>query len=357
MEISEKDINALKNKKDIIILGIESSCDETSISVVKNGTDVLSNIVASQIDIHKLYGGVVPEIASRNHVNALIPSLDDALKTANIKLIDIDAIAVTYGAGLVGALLVGLNFAKGLSFALNKPLIPINHIGGHICSNFITYKDFTPPFVCLITSGGHTAIIIQHSYNEQTLLGQTKDDAVGECFDKVARVLGISYPGGPNVDKLATLGKNNIIFTKHNVLANTYDSSFSGLKTAVINYVHTKKMKNEEININDVCASFQSQALDGLIEKTIKACLEYKIYKIALAGGVAGNSYLRRTISSLAKEHNIEVYLPQLSLCGDNAAMIASAGYYKLKFGNIKNDLSINAEPSLKITNKSIITN
>ena len=350
-DMKEK-INNLKNKEKVIILGIESSCDETSAAIVENGTKVLSNVVASQIDIHAKYGGVVPEIASRNHIEAIVPVLDEALEKAGVTLKDIDAIAVTYGAGLVGALLVGLNFAKGLAYSLNIPLIPTNHIAGHICANFIEYPELKPPFACLIVSGGHTAIVVQKIYSEHILLGKTQDDALGECFDKVARVLGLEYPGGPKVDKLAQNGQNNIVFRKHNALADSYDVSFSGLKTAVVNYVHTLNQKGEKVNKEDVCASFSHEAIDELVEKTIRGAKEHKCLKIALAGGVAGNSYLRKAMTEKAKEHGISVFYPPLPLCGDNAGMIASAGYFKLKYSDFESDLSIDAQPSLPIDDK-----
>lgn len=351
-------IEFLKHKDKVIILGVESSCDETSIAIVENGTKLLANVVASQIDIHAKYGGVVPEIASRNHIEALIPALDEALKIAGLKITDIDAIAATYGAGLVGALLVGLNFAKALAYSLEIPLIPTNHIAGHICANFIEYPELKPPFTCLIVSGGHTAIVVQKDYVEHKLLGQTQDDALGECFDKVARVLGLEYPGGPKVDKLARTGQNNIVFRNHNALSSSFDVSFSGLKTAVVNYVHNIKQKGEELKVNDICASFSHQAIDELVEKTIRGAIENNCDKIALAGGVAGNSYLREKMQESASQVGINVYYPPLSLCGDNAGMIASAGYFKLKYSQITPDLSIDAQPSLPIDeNKSFLAN
>lgn len=357
-EEMRKKLEALKTKERVLILGVESSCDETSVAIVENGVKVLSNVVASQIDIHAKYGGVVPEIASRNHIEAIIPVIDEAIEKAGIKLSDIDAVAGTYGAGLVGALLVGLNFAKALAYSLNVPFIPTNHIAGHICANFIEYPDLKPPFACLIVSGGHTAIVIQKDYASHKLLGQTQDDAIGECFDKVARVLGLEYPGGPKVDKLAQNGQNNIIFRNHNALSNSYDVSFSGLKTAVVNYVHNLTQKGEKINIEDICASFSEQALNELIDKTIKGAIENGCEKIALAGGVAGNSYLRNTMKERAKQNGIEVYYPPLSLCGDNAGMIASAGYFKAKYSTINPDLSLDACSNLPIDeNKSFLSN
>lgn len=353
-----KKLELLKTKERVLILGVESSCDETSVAVVENGVKVLSNVVASQIDIHAKYGGVVPEIASRNHIEAIIPVIDEAIEKAGVKFSDIDAVAGTYGAGLVGALLVGLNFAKALAYSLNVPFIPTNHIAGHICANFIEHPELEPPFACLIVSGGHTAIVIQKDYASHKLLGQTQDDAVGECFDKVARVLGLEYPGGPKVDRLAQNGQNNIVFRNHNAFANSYDVSFSGLKTAVVNYVHNLKQKGETINVEDICASFSHQALDELIEKTIRGAIENGCDKIALAGGVAGNSYLRAIMKARAKERGIAVYYPPLSLCGDNAGMIASAGYFKAKYSQIIPDLSLDACSNLPIDeNKSFLSN
>ncbi len=359
MSIEEKmkeKVQLLKQKDSVLILGIESSCDETSVSVVRNGQEVLSNVVSSQIDIHAEYGGVVPEIASRNHIINIDYVYNKALKDANITASEIDAVAVTYGPGLVGALLVGLNFAKGLAYGLDVPLIPVNHIAGHICANFIDFKDLKPPFVCLIVSGGHTAIVLQETYTTHKLFGSTLDDAVGESFDKVARIMGLKYPGGPQVDRLAKEGKNNIVFCKSHTFDNPYDVSYSGLKTAVINYVHNCTQKGESYNISDVCASFESQAFDELINKTIKASLESGVNKIALAGGVAANSYLRENMTKLAGQKGIKVYYPSMSLCGDNAAMIASAGFYKLKYSDFDCDLTINAQPTLPLdTSKSFL--
>ena len=317
---------------------------------------MLSNVVSTQIPIHAQYGGVVPEIASRNHINNISFVYKQALADAGICEKDIDAVAVTYGPGLVGALLVGLNYAKGLAYGLGVPLIPVNHIAGHICANFIDFPELKPPFVCLIVSGGHTAIVLQKSYAEHELFGSTLDDAVGESFDKVARVLGLKYPGGPMVDKLAKDGQNNITFCKSHNFDNYFDCSYSGLKTAVINYVNHCKQKNEEYNINDVCKSFECQAFDDLIEKTITACKQSGQNKIALAGGVAANSYLREQITLRAEKENIKVYFPQMSLCGDNAAMIASAGFFKLKYGDVKSNISINAQPTIPLdSNKSFL--
>lgn len=306
-------------KKDIYILGIESSCDETSVSVVKNGRDVLSNVINSQIEIHKRFGGVVPEIASRNHVEAISTVTKEALQIAGIPFNDIDAVACTYGPGLVGALLVGVAYAKALSYALKKPLIGVNHIHGHIAANYIEHKELEPPFLSMIISGGHTHLVHVKDYTEFEILGHTRDDAVGEAFDKVARVIGLEYPGGPKIDKLAKEGEPNI------ELPHTYfdnlDFSFSGIKTAVLNMYH----KNPNINKQDICASFEKAVTDMLITNTKKAIKELSIKKVVLAGGVSANSYIRERFKNLEKEENVVAYYPRLELCTDNAAMIASA--------------------------------
>ena len=308
--------------KDIIILGIESSCDETSVAVVKNGREVLSNVINTQISIHELYGGVVPEIASRNHVQNISPVMKEAIKEANIKIEDVDAIACTYGPGLVGALLVGVSYAKALSYAANKPLIGVNHIQGHIAANYITYKDLKPPFLTLLISGGNTQLVLVKDYTEFEILGKTKDDAVGEAFDKIARVIGLGYPGGPKMDKLAQEGTPNIELPKVHV--DGLNFSFSGLKTAIINLHH----KTPDINKADLAASFEKDVAEILLENTKKAVKQTNIRKIALAGGVSANSYIRKAFKELEEKEQIQVYYPELKLCTDNAAMIASAGYY-----------------------------
>ena len=328
--------------KDTIILGIESSCDETSVAVVKNGREVLSNVINTQISIHELYGGVVPEIASRNHVENISPVMKEALKQANVTLDDIDGIACTYGPGLVGALLVGVAYAKALSYASGKPLIATNHIEGHIAANYITYKELKPPFLTLLISGGNTQLVLVKDYTRFEILGKTRDDAVGEAFDKVARVIGLGYPGGPKMDKLAKVGTPNIELPKVHV--DGLDFSFSGLKTAVINLHH----KMPDINKADLAASFEKNVAEILIENTKKAIKETGITKIALAGGVSANSYIREEFSKLQDEKDIEVYYPELKLCTDNAAMIASAGYYNFIKGNTS-DLTLNAVPNLKL--------
>lgn len=328
--------------KDVIILGIESSCDETSVSVVKNGREVLSNVINTQISIHELYGGVVPEIASRNHVENISPVMKEALKEANIKMDDIDAVACTYGPGLVGALLVGISYAKALSYAANKPLIGVNHIQGHIAANYITYKDLKPPFLTLLISGGNTQLVLVKDYTEFEILGKTKDDAVGEAFDKIARVIGLGYPGGPKMDKLAKEGTPNIELPKVHVEGLNF--SFSGLKTAIINLHH----KNPNINKADLAASFEKDVAEILLKNTKMAVKETKINKIALAGGVSANSYIRKAFKELKEKENIQVYYPELKLCTDNAAMIASAGYYNYLKDNFS-DLNLNAVPNLKL--------
>ena len=321
-------------KKDIYVLGIESSCDETSMSIVKNGRDVVSLVISSQIDIHKLYGGVVPEIASRNHVLALSGVFEETLKKANMTMSDIDAIAVTYGAGLLGALIVGVNFAKGLAFSYNKPLVAVNHIEGHIAANYISHKELEPPFACLIVSGGHTALVKMEDYVTRKLYGSTTDDAVGEAFDKVARELGLEYPGGPNVQKWAEKGQENIRFVvKPHEKFNGYNFSYSGLKTAVINYIHNRKQKGEEVSIADVCASFQAEAVNQLVSKSIHLLINEKLNKIVISGGVSANKALRTTMDNEANKIKAKVYYPELVLCTDNAAMIASAGYYNFIAG------------------------
>ena len=327
--------------KDIITLGIESSCDETSVAVVKNGREVLSNIINSQIKIHEKFGGVVPEIASRNHIEAISDVTKKALEEANLTFSDIDNIACTYGPGLVGALLVGVSYAKGLSYALNKPLTGTNHIEGHIAGNYISHKELKPPFLCLIISGGHTHLVHISDYDKFEILGRTKDDAIGEAFDKVARVIGLGYPGGPKVDKLAKEGSPNIELPKTHI--DGLDFSFSGIKTAIINLHH----KNPDINKADLCASFEKYVTDILLENTIKAAKTLDIKTIALAGGVSANSYIREQFLNLEKE-GYKVYYPEPVLCTDNAAMIASAGYYRFISG-VTSDLTLNAIPNLKI--------
>jgi len=323
------------------VLGIESSCDETAVSVVKDGRKILSNVINSQIEIHTIYGGVVPEIASRNHIQNISEITKIAVKKAKISLEDIDVIACTYGPGLVGALLVGLSYGKALSYALDKPLVGVNHIEGHIAANYITYKELEPPFLCVMMSGGNTQIVHVKGYTEFEVLGRTKDDAIGEAFDKVARVGGLGYPGGPKIDKMAELGEANIELPKTHI--DGLDFSFSGIKTAIINLHH----KNPNVKKEDLCASFEKQITEMLMEKVNMAIELSKMDKIVLAGGVSANSYIRREFEKL-NEKGIKVYMPDLKLCTDNAAMIASAGYYDYIAGK-RDDLSLNAVPNLKL--------
>jgi N6-L-threonylcarbamoyladenine synthase len=330
-------------EKDIYTLGIESSCDETSVSVVKNGREVLSNVIHSQIDIHKQFGGVVPEIASRNHVDAISTVTKEALEIAGVEFSQIDAICPTYGPGLVGALLVGVAYAKALAYALNKPLVGVNHIQGHIAANYITSKELKPPFLCLVISGGHTHLIHIKDYTEFEILGHTRDDAIGEAFDKVARVIGLEYPGGPKIDKLAKEGKANINLP-HTYFEDSLDFSFSGIKTAILNLHH----KTPDINKADLCASFEKTATDMLLTNTKKALKQLNIKTMALAGGVSANYYIRENFLKMGEEDGIKVYYPEVKLCTDNAAMIASAGYYNFIKGNYS-DLYLNAIPNLKI--------
>lgn len=316
-------------KNDILILGIESSCDETSVSVVKNGREVLSMVTNTQIDIHKLYGGVVPEIASRNHVMNIDTVYTEALVQAGVTIDDIDAIAVTYGAGLLGALIVGVNFAKALAYSTGKPLIAVNHIEGHIAANYIAHEKLEPPFACLIVSGGHTALVEMKSYVERNLIGTTTDDAIGESFDKVARECGLEYPGGPNIQKQAKLGEVNMKFTgmwKEKI--KDFNFSYSGLKTAVINYIHNERQRGNELNIPNICASFQDEAVSQVVSKSIHALKQFGYDKIVLAGGVSANELLRKKMDEEAEKIGAKVYYPPIKLCTDNAAMIASAGYY-----------------------------
>lgn len=329
-------------KEDILTLGIESSCDETSVAVVKNGREILSNIIDTQIPIHEKYGGVVPEIASRNHIEAISRVTKLALKEANVTFEDIDAVTPTYGPGLVGALLVGLSYGKALSFAINKPLVGVNHIQGHIAANYITHKDLKPPFLCVMMSGGNTQLVYVKNYTEFEVLGKTRDDAIGEAFDKVARVVGLGYPGGPKVDKLAKEGNSEAI-TLPKTHFDNLDFSFSGIKTAVINLHH----KTLDINKADLCASFEKTVTEILIENTKKALKQINVKTVVLAGGVSANSYIRNEFLKL-KEKEIEVYMPDLKLCTDNAAMIASAGYYNFVDGK-RDELDLNAVPNLKL--------
>ena len=328
--------------KDVLTLGIESSCDETSVAVIKNGREILSNIIDTQIPIHEKYGGVVPEIASRNHIEAISRVTKLALKEANVELKNIDAITPTYGPGLVGALLVGVSYAKALSYAINKPLVGVNHIQGHIAANYLTYKELKPPFLCLLVSGGNTQIVYVRDYTEFEVLGKTRDDAIGEAFDKVARVVGLDYPGGPKVDKLAKTGTPDIKLPKTH-FENSLDFSFSGIKTAVININHNTK----DINKADLCASFEKTVTEVLIENVRKAIEQTGMKSLAIAGGVSANSYIRSEILKLQND-DLKVYMPDLKLCTDNAAMIGSAGYYNFINGK-RDEFDLNAVPNLKL--------
>lgn len=333
----------------MLILGIESSCDETAAAVVSDGTEVLSNVINSQIEIHKEYGGVVPEIASRNHIKNISAVIDKALSDSGKTISDIDAVAVTYGPGLVGALLVGVSAAKGLAFAAKKPLVPVNHIKGHICANYIENPEFKPPFICLVASGGHSHIVLVKSYSEYETLARTFDDAAGEAFDKVARVMGLGYPGGPKIQKCAEGGNPEAIrFPRVKMGERGFDFSFSGLKTAVINYIHTAEQKGERVNISDVAASFQEAVVDTLSSHLIDCAKLCGVERISLAGGVAANAPLRARVERLARENGMEFNCPRMSLCTDNAAMIACCGYYEFKAGSVA-DLTLNATPSLPI--------
>ena len=335
--------------EDKYILAIESSCEETSAAVVLNGREILSNVIASQISTHEQYGGVVPEVASRMHIEAISGVVEEALLKANITLEKIDAIGVTYGPGLVGALLVGLQFAKGLAFASKKPLVGVNHIEGHICANYIQHKDLKPPFISLVVSGGHTFIVHVKDYGIYEVIGQTRDDAAGEAYDKVARALGLGYPGGPKIDKLAKEGNPKAItFPKANFHEETLDFSFSGVKSAVLNYLNKCNMQNIEINKADVAASFQQAVVDVLKDNVLLTCKKKNIDTIAIAGGVASNSTLRETLINEAGKKGIKVLFPTPILCTDNAAMIGSAAYFNFINGKV-NDLNLNAKPNLKL--------
>ena len=341
---------AVKGRCEIMnILAIESSCDETAAAVVQDGRKVLSNIISSQIEIHKLYGGVVPEIASRKHIEKVIQVVDEALKEASLTMDEIDAVAVTYGPGLVGALLVGVSAAKSIAFAHNKPLIGVHHIEGHISANYIENEELEPPFLCLVVSGGHTNLVIVKDYGEYEVLGKTRDDAAGEAFDKVARAIGLGYPGGPKIQKISEEGnKDAIAFPRAKVADNPFDFSFSGLKSSVLNYINSCEMKGEEINKADIAASFQEAVVDVLVSHTIEGAKQLGFKKIAMAGGVASNTVLREEMKEACERRGFKFYHPSPILCTDNAAMIGAAAYYDYKKGLIS-DLTLNAVPSLKL--------
>ena len=336
-------------EKDIYILAIESSCDETAAAVVKNGREVLSNIISSQIELHKLYGGVVPEIASRKHIEKINPVIREALAEAGMKLGDMDAIGVTYGPGLVGALLVGVAAAKAISYAKNIPLVGVHHIEGHISANYIENKDLEPPFLGMVVSGGHTHLVVVEDYGKYEILGKTRDDAAGEAFDKVARAIGLGYPGGPKIDKLAKEGNPRAIaFPRAHVADAPLDFSFSGLKSSVLNYINSCEMKHQKICRADVAASFQAAVVDAIVSHTILAAKTYHIDKVALAGGVASNSALRQAMKEKCEAAGLKFYYPSPILCTDNAAMIGCAAYYEYLAGT-RHGLDLNAVPNLKI--------
>ncbi len=336
-------------EKDILILGLESSCDETAAAVIKNGRTVLSNVISSQIDIHKEYGGVVPEIASRKHIERINTVIEEALKEAGVGLKDLDALGVTYGPGLVGALLVGVAEAKAICFAADIPLVGVHHIEGHVSANYIENPDLEPPFLCLIVSGGHTHLVIVKDYGEFEILGRTRDDAAGEAFDKVARAIGLGYPGGPKIDKLSKEGNPNaIVFPKAHMEDAPYDFSFSGLKSAVLNYINKGKMQNQEFNRADLAASFQKAVVDTLTQKAIRAAKEHHIDKLAIAGGVASNSTLRKAMEEACVAENIRFYHPSPIFCTDNGAMIGVAAYYEYIKGT-RSGWDLNAVPNLQL--------
>ena len=345
---SRRALASLREKEHIRILAIESSCDETAAAVVEDGRRILSNAVFTQIDLHALYGGVVPEIASRAHVETVDRMVDEALRQAGMALGDVDAIACTYGPGLVGALLIGVSCAKGLAFAAHKPLVPVNHIEGHICANFLTSPELEPPFACLVVSGGHSHLFSVDDYGVYRILGQTQDDAAGEAFDKAARVLNIPYPGGPLLDKLAEEGDPKALRLPRPHTEGRYDYSFSGLKTAFINAVHNARQKGEALRDADLAASFRAAVVSFLVDRAMLAADDLHLTKMALAGGVSANRLLRREMTAACRKRGIALYMPALNLCGDNAAMIGSAAYYRLQRGEIA-DLALNARPSLRL--------
>ncbi len=335
--------------EDILILAIESSCDETAAAVVRNGREVLSNVIYSQIALHTVYGGVVPEIASRKHIEKINQVIEQALKEAGVTLKEITAIAVTYGPGLVGALLVGVSAAKAISFASGIPLVGVHHIEGHISANYIEDKELEPPFVCLVVSGGHSHLVVVKAYGEYEIIGKTRDDAAGEAFDKVARAIGLGYPGGPKIDKVSKEGNPDAIrFPRAKVVDSEYDFSFSGLKSAVLNYLNSCEMKGETVNTADVAASFQKAVVDVLVEHSLDAVKKYNYNKFAIAGGVASNSTLRGAFEQACAKNKIEFYHPSPIYCTDNAAMIGVAGYYEYKKG-VRHGYDLNAIPNLRL--------
>ena len=339
----------MTKQKDVLILAIESSCDETAASVVRNGREVLSNVISSQIELHKLYGGVVPEIASRKHIEKINQVIEEALSEANVTLDNIDAVGVTYGPGLVGALLVGVAEAKAIAYAKQLPLVGVHHIEGHISANYIENLELEPPFICLVVSGGHTHLVCVKDYGQYEIIGRTRDDAAGEAFDKVARAIGLGYPGGPKIDKLSKEGNPNaIVFPKAHIADAPYDFSFSGVKSAVLNYMNGCKMKGETYCEADIAASFQKAVTDVLVENAMRAVKEYRLSKFAIAGGVASNSTLRAAMKKACEENHIEFYHPSPIYCTDNAAMIGAAAYYEYKNGT-RHGWDLNAVPNLKL--------
>ena len=331
---------------DVVVLAIETSCDETSVAIVKNGREILANKIYSQIDIHNEFGGVVPEVASRKHLEVINVIVHEALKEANMNLEDIDLMAATYGPGLVGALLVGLQYVKGLSYALNKPFVGVNHIEGHISSCFLEHKDLVPPFLSLIISGGHTMILNVVDYGVYEKIAETRDDAIGEVFDKIARKLNLSYPGGPNIERLARDGNENAInFPKSRFEDDTLDFSYSGIKSSVLNYINQNKLKNLDLNVEDICASFQKVAVDMLIENVEKSFLVYEADKLSIVGGVSANGYIKNRFIEYFKD--VQIYFPSKILSTDNAAMIGSAAYYSY-IKNGKSDYTLNVSPNIK---------
>ncbi len=336
------------------ILAIETSCDETAVAIVKDGRQVLTDCIASQVELHRIYGGVVPEIASRMHMEAIYGLADQALVNTGLTRDDIDAIAVTYAPGLIGAVLVGVNFAKGAALVMDKPLIPVHHIRGHIAANYIAYPELKPPFLCLVVSGGHTMLVDVQDYTKMEIMGTTLDDAAGECFDKVGRVLGMPYPGGAALDKAAALGddtKYDLPRAKPGV--NPYDMSFSGLKTATLNLIHHAEQVGETLDINGLCASFCKAVSDTLVPRVVMALEQTGYKKMAIAGGVAANSRIRRDVLSAAEKLDAEVFMPPLSLCGDNAAMIGAQGYYEYQAGNVA-DMQLNAYATKSILGETL---
>ncbi len=339
----------MMEKEEIYILAVETSCDETAAAVVKNGRQVLSNVIYSQIDLHTVYGGVVPEIASRKHIEKINQVIEKALADAGMTLSEMTAVAVTYGPGLVGALLVGVSEAKAIAFAAGKPLVGVHHIEGHICANYIENKELEPPFICLVASGGHSHLVVVKGYGEYEVIGRTRDDAAGEAFDKVARAIGLGYPGGPKIDRLSREGNADAIpFPRAKVENSSYDFSFSGLKSAVLNYLNSCEMKGIPVNRADVAASFQKAVIDVLVEHSMEAAANYGMDKFAIAGGVASNSALREALDSACKRRGIHFYHPSPIFCTDNAAMIGAAGYYEYLKG-VRHGWDLNAVPSLKL--------